>query len=76
AVADGQTSLIIGGNGDVIEPTDGILAIGSGGTCALAAARALVAHTKLTSQEITEAALGIAGEINIYANQHITVETL
>lgn len=76
AVADGQTSLIIGGNGDVIEPTDGILAIGSGGTCALAAARALVAHTKLSSREITEAALGIAGEINIYANQHITVETL
>lgn len=76
AVADGQTSLIIGGNGDVIEPTDGILAIGSGGTCALSASRALVAHTKLSSREITEAALRIAGEINIYANQHITVETL
>jgi ATP-dependent HslUV protease subunit HslV len=76
AVADNQTSLIIGGNGDVIEPTDGILAIGSGGTCALAASRALVAHTKLSSREITEAALRIAGEINIYANQHITVETL
>lgn len=76
AVADDQTSLIIGGNGDVIEPTDGILAIGSGGTCALAASRALVAHTKLSSREITEAALRIAGEINIYANQHITVETL
>ncbi|MFH1418862.1 MAG: ATP-dependent protease subunit HslV [Planctomycetota bacterium] len=76
AVADADTSLIIGGNGDVIEPTDGILAIGSGGSCALAAARALMAHTAMSAKEIVEASLGIAGEINIYANQNLTVETL
>lgn len=76
AVADANTSLIIGGNGDVIEPTDGILAIGSGGTCALAASRALVSHTDLGAREIVEAALRIAGAINIYANQNITVESL
>lgn len=76
AVADESTSLIIGGNGDVIEPTDGILAIGSGGTCALSASRALVNHTRLGAGEIVEAALRIAGEINVYANQTITVESL
>ncbi len=75
-VADAQTSLIIGGNGDVIEPSDGIIAIGSGGPCALAAARALVAHTQLSAREIVESALGIAGEINVFANQRITIETL
>ncbi|RIK67885.1 MAG: HslU--HslV peptidase proteolytic subunit [Planctomycetota bacterium] len=76
AVADGDTSLIIGGNGDVIEPTDGILAIGSGGTCALAASRALLAHTSLTAGQIVEASLKIAGAINVYANQNVTIETL
>lgn len=76
AVADESTSLIIGGNGDVIEPTDGILAIGSGGTCALSASRALINHTKLGACEIVEAALRIAGEINVYANRNITVESL
>ena len=76
AVADHETSLIIGGNGDVIEPTDGILAIGSGGTCALASARALLNHTSMAAGEIVESALKIAGEINVYANEHITVETL
>ncbi|QDV91473.1 ATP-dependent protease subunit HslV [Phycisphaerae bacterium RAS2] len=76
AVADRECSLIIGGNGDVIEPSDGILAIGSGSTCALAAARALLAHTAVPAAQIVEAGLKIAGEINIYSNQHITVESL
>ncbi len=76
AVADRETSLILGGNGDVIEPTDGILAIGSGGTCALAAARALLGHSEMPAGKIVEAALRIAGEINVYANQNITVESL
>jgi len=76
AVADADSSLIIGGNGDVIEPTDGVIAIGSGGTCALAATRALLRHTSLTAGQIVEAALKIAGEINVYANQQVTVETL
>jgi ATP-dependent HslUV protease, peptidase subunit HslV len=76
AVADAECSLIIGGNGDVIEPTEGVLAIGSGGTCALAATRALLAHTKMTAKEIVEAALKIAGQINIYSNENIHVETL
>lgn len=76
AVADAECSLIIGGNGDVIEPSDGILAIGSGGTCALAATRALIAHTKMPAREIVEAGLRIAGQINIYSNENIHVETL
>jgi len=76
AVADKSASLIIGGNGDVIEPTDGILAIGSGGSCALAAARALLAHTKLSAGEICKTALNIAGDINIHTNQNVTVESL
>ena len=73
AVADADSSLIIGGNGDVIEPSDGILAIGSGADCALSATRALVAHTSMTAKDIVETGLKIAGEINVYANQNITV---
>ena len=76
AVADLESSLIIGGNGDVIEPTDGILAIGSGSPCALAAARALLEHTKLSAKEIVEAGLRVAGEINIHTNTNISVESL
>ena len=76
AVADAESSLIIGGNGDVIEPTDGIIAIGSGGTCALAATRALMQHTSLDSKQIVEAGLSIAGQINVYANDRITVLSL
>jgi ATP-dependent HslUV protease subunit HslV len=76
AVADAESSLIISGNGDVIEPTDGILAIGSGGTCALAAARALLLHSTLGAREIVEAALQITGEINIHTNTNISVESL
>jgi len=76
AVADGECGLIIGGNGDVIEPTDGIMAIGSGGSCALAAARALLAHTPMPAREIVEAALKTAGQISVYSNQNVTIETL
>jgi ATP-dependent HslUV protease subunit HslV len=76
AVADGECGLIIGGNGDVIEPTDGIMAIGSGGSCALAAARALLAHTPMPARDIVEAALKTAGQISVYSNQNVTIETL
>ncbi len=71
AVADRDCGLIIGGNGDVIEPSDGVLAIGSGSVCALAATRALLRHTQLAAREIVETSLKIAGEINIYSNQNI-----
>lgn len=76
AVADAETSLIIGGNGDVIEPTDDIIAIGSGGTPALAATRALLRHTDLSAHDIVAQCLKIAGEINVYANENITVHEL
>ncbi len=75
-VADAETLLIISGNGDVIEPDDGVCAIGSGGPYALAAARALLRHTKLSAREIAEEALRIAAEICIYTNEQITVEEL
>ncbi|MGQ0650591.1 MAG: ATP-dependent protease subunit HslV [Gemmatimonadaceae bacterium] len=73
AVADRQHSFLISGTGDIIEPDDGILAIGSGGPYALSAARALVAHTSLTPTEIVRKSLEIAADICIYTNQHITV---
>ncbi len=76
AVADEATSLIIGGSGDVIEPSDGVIGIGSGGPFALAAARALLAHSPLPAPEIVLQALKIAGEICIYTNTRIVVETL
>ena len=76
AVADKDTSLIISGTGDVIEPEDGLIAIGSGGMYALSAARALLAHTALDAQAIATEALKIAGDICIYTNQNIVVETL
>jgi ATP-dependent HslUV protease, peptidase subunit HslV len=75
-VADAERSFVLSGNGDVIEPEDGITAIGSGGPYALAAARALVAHTDLGSRKIVEAAMQIAGDICIYTNKEITVEEL
>jgi ATP-dependent HslUV protease subunit HslV len=65
--------LLISGTGDVIQPTDGVLAIGSGGSYALAAARALMAHSQLSSAEIVRRALEIAGEICIYTNRNIDV---
>jgi ATP-dependent HslUV protease, peptidase subunit HslV len=76
AVADRETSLIISGNGDVLEPEHGIVAIGSGGAYAQAAARALLAHTEMTAPEIVKRALEIAGELCIYTNQIHTIEVL
>jgi len=72
-VADVNNGYIISGNGEVIEPDDGILAIGSGGPYALSAARALAGNTSLTPREIVEKALTIAGEVCIYTNTNITV---
>ena len=76
AVADLQQSLIISGNGDVIEPEDAVMAIGSGGQYARAAARALIAHSPLPAREIVEAALGIAADICIYTNRSLVIEEL
>ena len=76
AVADATTSLIVSGAGDVIEPTDGIIGIGSGGPYAQAAAKALLAHSNLSARQVVEEALKIAGEICIYTNTNIKVETL
>ena len=76
AVADADTSLIISGTGDVIEPEDGLIAIGSGGMYALSAARALLAHTELDARTVAVEALNIAGDICIYTNRNIVVETL
>ena len=76
AVADATTSLIITGNGDVLEPEDGIVAIGSGGAYAQAAAKALLQHSDLTAQQIVKKSLEIAGDLCIYTNMNHTVETL
>ena len=76
AVADADSSLIVSGTGDVIEPEDGLIAIGSGGPYALAAARALLAHTDLDARSVAEQALRVAGEICIYTNTNITLEEL
>lgn len=75
-VVDARVSLLISGSGDVIQPTDGILCAGSGGSYALAAARALVAHTNFSAGEIVREALQIAAEIDIYTNRNIVVEEL
>ncbi len=75
-VADQDNMLILSGNGEVIDPDDGVAAIGSGGNFALAAARALVQNTELTAEEIAVKALEIASSICVYTNDHITVETL
>src|SRR5438477_12554082 len=76
AVVDKSTSLIVSGAGDVIEPTDGIIGIGSGGPYAASAAKALLQHTNLSAKEIVDSALRIAGEICIYTNTNIKVETV
>ncbi|MFM2065858.1 MAG: hypothetical protein RLZZ584_767 [Pseudomonadota bacterium] len=76
AVADTTASLIITGNGDVLEPEYGIVAIGSGGPYAQAAARALIEHTQLSPEEVVRKSLGIAGDLCIYTNQHHTIELL
>lgn len=76
AVADKKTTLIIAGTGEIIEPDDNILAIGSGGPYALAAARALLEHTQLDASSIVKEALGIAAKICIYTNDRIVIEEL
>lgn len=76
AVADKSTSLIITGNGDVIEPEDNLIAIGSGGPYAQAAARALLDNTELSARDIVEKSLGIAADICIYTNHNRTIEEL
>ena len=76
AVANKDASLLISGNGDVIEPEEGVLAIGSGGQYALASARALLRHSDRTAADIAHTALGISGEICVYTNDHITLETI
>jgi ATP-dependent HslUV protease subunit HslV len=76
AVADKDASLIISGNGDVIEPEQGIMAIGSGGDYAKSAAVALADNTDLVAREIVEKSLGIAADICIYTNSNLTIETL
>ena len=76
AVADHSASLIITGNGDVLEPEHGIVAIGSGGAYAQAAAKALVDHTELSAEEVVRKSLAIAGELCNYTNMNHTIETL
>ena len=75
-VADEKTSFLLSGNGDVISPDDGVLAIGSGGSYALAAARALVKNTEMSAREVAVEAMRIAGEICIYSNSNVVVEEL
>ena len=76
AIADRTTSLVITGTGDVLEPEQGIVAIGSGGPYAQAAAKALLDNTSLSAREIVERALKIAGEICIYTNQQLVIESI
>jgi ATP-dependent HslUV protease, peptidase subunit HslV len=75
-VADKKTSLIISGNGDVIEPEEGIMAIGSGADYARSAAKALLGNTKLTAKEIVQKSLAIAADICVYTNSNFTIEEL
>jgi ATP-dependent HslUV protease subunit HslV len=76
AVLDGTTSLVISGTGEIIEPDDGILAIGSGGSYALAAARMLIKHSDLPARSIVEESLRVAADICIYTNDNISIEEL
>ena len=75
-LGDPETLLMVSGNGDVIEPDDGVGAIGSGGSYALAAARSLMRHTEMEAEQIADAALRIAAEICIYTNDRLSMETL
>jgi len=75
-VVDKQYSFLISGGGDVIEPNDGIIGIGSGGSYAISAARALIKHTPLSAREIVEEALNISADICVYTNKNIKVEEL
>ena len=76
AVVDAKHTLLVTGNGDVVQPTDGVLGIGSGGSYAVAAARALLAHSNLSAVEIVRTALTIAAGIDVYTNTNIMVEEL
>lgn len=76
AVMDKEHAMVISGSGDVVEPDDGIVSIGSGGPYALAACRALVAESKLTAEQIVKRSLEIAADICIYSNRHISIEIL
>jgi len=76
AVADGTTSLVLTGTGDVLEPEDGLIGIGSGGSFALSAARALIDIDGLDAEAIARKAMRIAGDICIYTNQNVVVESL
>jgi len=76
AVVDAENTLLLSGTGDVIQPTDGILGIGSGGNYAVAAARALVAHTDMEAAAVVKRSLEIAAEIDVYTNTNIVVEEL
>jgi ATP-dependent HslUV protease subunit HslV len=76
AVADRESSLVVSGTGDVIEPEDGICAIGSGGNFALAAARVLVRHSSLDARQIAEAAMRTAADICVYTNDEVVIEEL
>lgn len=75
-VADVETSLLISGNGDVIEPEEGLMAVGSGGMFAMAAARALIAHSSLSVRQIAEESMKIAADIDIYTNTNLIIEEL
>jgi ATP-dependent HslUV protease, peptidase subunit HslV len=75
-VADRKSSFMISGNGDVIEPEDAVMAVGSGGPYALAAARALAANTQLSAREVVERSLGIAADICIYTNRNLVIDEL
>ena len=76
AVADKEVSLVLTGNGDVLEPDDGVIGIGSGGNYALAAARALIDRGDMNAEAIARKAMAIAGQICIYTNNNITIESL
>jgi ATP-dependent HslUV protease subunit HslV len=76
AVADADVSLVVSGNGDVLEPEDGVIGIGSGGTFALAAARALLDVDGLSAEAIARKAMAIAADICIYTNRHLTIEVI
>ena len=75
-VMDARATYLLSGNGDLIEPDDGIIAIGSGGAYAMAAAKALARHTELPARAIAEEAMNIAGAICIYSNGVLTIESL
>jgi ATP-dependent HslUV protease, peptidase subunit HslV len=75
-IVDARHTLLLTGNGDVVQPTDGILGVGSGGNYAVAAARALVAHSNLSAVEIVRTAMQIAADIDVYTNANIVVEEM